>query len=120
MISEVLWAPLGAERDAELTVDAAGTGTIGGGFCATLRDYARLGALVAEGGRGIVPRDWIGALGAAPITDPTTVEHAEGYANQWWLRDGRVDCPRHPRAVHRRRPERDRGRDPLELARRGR
>jgi CubicO group peptidase (beta-lactamase class C family) len=96
VISEVLWAPLGAERDAELTVDAVGTGTIGGGFCATLRDYARLGALVAEGGRGVVPRAWIGALGSAPIQHPTTVEHAEGYANQWWLRDGRVTA----RGIH--------------------
>ena len=96
VIAETLWAPMGAERDAELTVDPAGTGAIGGGFCATLRDYARLGALVAEGGRGIVPRGWIDALGAAPITDPTTVEHAEGYANQWWLRDGRVTA----RGIH--------------------
>lgn len=96
VIAEALWAPMGAERDAELTVDPAGTGAIGGGFCATLRDYARLGALVAEGGRGIVPPGWIAALGATPIVAPTTVEHAEGYANQWWLRAGRVTA----RGIH--------------------
>jgi len=77
VIAVELWAPMGAERDAELTVDPAGTAAIGGGFCATLRDYARLGALVAAGGRGIVPREWIERLGEAE------------YANQWWMRDGR-------------------------------
>ena len=96
VISETLWVPLGAERGAELTVDPEGTATIGGGFCATLRDYTRLGLLVAEGGRGIVPSDWIAALGAAPIEDPTTVEDAEGYANQWWRRDGRITA----RGIH--------------------
>ncbi|MDA0171987.1 serine hydrolase [Solirubrobacter taibaiensis] len=84
VIAERLWAPLGAERDAELAVDPAGAGVISGGFCATLRDYARLGALVAEGGRDIVPADWIAALGG------------DEYANQWWLRDGRVTA----RGIH--------------------
>jgi CubicO group peptidase (beta-lactamase class C family) len=96
VIAEKLWRPLGAERDAAVTVDAAGTATIGGGFCATLRDYARLGQLVADGGREVVPPAWVAALGAAPIVDPTTVEHAEGYANQWWRRDGRVTA----RGIH--------------------
>ena len=73
VISERLWVPLGAERDAEVTVDPEGTATIGGGFCATLRDYTRLGLLVADGGRGVVPADWIAALGAAPIVNPTTI-----------------------------------------------
>ena len=50
LIARELWGPVGAERDALLTVDGAGTAAIGGGFCATLRDYARLGLLVAENG----------------------------------------------------------------------
>lgn len=77
LIATRLWAPLGAASDAELTVDPAGTGAIGGGFCATLRDYTRLGALVLEGGRGIVPGAWIAELGTG------------GYRNQWWERGGR-------------------------------
>ena len=92
LIARELWAPLGAEQDAELTVDSAGTGAIGGGFCATLRDYARLGALVADGGRGIVPAAWIERLGKG---DPVawarrTVPDigGDGYRNQWWGRDG--------------------------------
>jgi CubicO group peptidase (beta-lactamase class C family) len=92
LIAGRLWAPMGAEADAALTVDPAGTGAIGGGFCATLRDYARLGALVAAGGRGIVPADWIARLGHG---DPDAWERrtvpdigGEGYRHQWWRRGG--------------------------------
>ncbi|HEX5782990.1 MAG TPA: serine hydrolase [Solirubrobacteraceae bacterium] len=92
LISRELWGRLGAECDALLTVDQAGTGAIGGGFCATLRDYARLGRLVAEGGGGIVPADWVNELG---LGDPAAFARAtyatddDGYRSQWWLRDGR-------------------------------
>jgi CubicO group peptidase (beta-lactamase class C family) len=95
LIGSRLWAPLGSEHDAELTVDPAGTAAIGGGFCATLRDYTRLGALVVDKGRGIVPERWIARLGdgdpAAFVhsTAPEGVSGADGYRNQWWRRDGR-------------------------------
>ena len=94
LIATHLWGPLGTEHDAELTVDPAGTGVIGGGFCATLRDYSRLGALVAAGGRGIVPEDWVAALGKgapsafARTTFPDSTSGADGYGTQWWHRDG--------------------------------
>ena len=95
LIARELWGPLGAERDAALTVDDAGTAAIGGGFCATLRDYARLGRLVAEDGGGVVPPEWVAELGKgddaafARSTDPTVRWTADGYRNQWWQRDGR-------------------------------
>jgi CubicO group peptidase (beta-lactamase class C family) len=95
LIATHLWAPLGAEHDAELTVDPAGTAAIGGGFCATLRDYSRLGVLVAADGRGIVPEHWIARLGEgepaafALGTNSEGVSGADGYGNQWWRRDGR-------------------------------
>jgi hypothetical protein len=95
LIADELWGPMGAERDAELTVDPAGTAAIGGGFCATLRDYTRLGALVSEGGRGVVPAAWVERLGRgdprafAHNTVPGSGAGAEGYGNQWWGRDGR-------------------------------
>ena len=95
LLARELWTPLGAERDALLTVDAAGTATIGGGFCATLRDYVRLGALVLDGGRGVVPEGWVARLGVgdpeayARCTVPERTAGAEGYALQWWRRDGR-------------------------------
>jgi CubicO group peptidase (beta-lactamase class C family) len=96
LIARELWGPLGAERDAALTVDHAGTATIGGGFCATLRDYARLGLLVCEGGGGIVPAGWIAGLGTGDpraFAQATAIElrsGADGYHDQWWHRDGGV------------------------------
>jgi CubicO group peptidase (beta-lactamase class C family) len=95
LISRELWGPLGAERDAALTVDHAGTAAIGGGFCATLRDYARLGRLVAEDGGGVVPAAWVAELGMgdamafARSTYPAARSGADGYRSQWWRRDGR-------------------------------
>jgi CubicO group peptidase (beta-lactamase class C family) len=95
LIADHLWAPLGPEDDAELTLDPAGTAAIGGGFCATLRDYTRLGALVADDGRGIVPERWISRLGAgdpgafAHTTVPENTVGSDGYGNQWWRRDAR-------------------------------
>jgi CubicO group peptidase (beta-lactamase class C family) len=95
-IGRELWGPMGAERDAELTVDRAGTAVASGGFCATLRDYARMGQLVLESGRGIVPAGWVAQLGAgdtdafARRENPAAGAGASGYRNQWWSRDGGV------------------------------
>ena len=93
LIARELWAPLGAERDALLTVDTAGTAAIGGGFCATLRDYARLGELVRRDGAGIVPAEWIARLGVgdegAFARRSFATEGASGYGLQWWRIDGR-------------------------------
>ena len=94
LIATHLWEPLGAEHDAEVTVDPAGTGVISGGFCASLRDYSRLGALVAAGGRGIVPERWAATLGHgdpsafARTTVPDSTSGTDGYGTQWWHRDG--------------------------------
>jgi CubicO group peptidase (beta-lactamase class C family) len=94
LIARELWAPLGAERDALLTVDSAGTAAIGGGFCATLRDYARLGELVRRDGAGIVPAEWIARLGSgddgAFARRSFATEGASGYGLQWWRIDGRA------------------------------
>ncbi len=94
LLARELWAPLGAEADALLTVDRAGTGTIGGGFCPTLRDVVRLGLLVLDHGAGVVPADWVDGLGrgepAAFLrpTAPGATAGASGYGRQWWRRDG--------------------------------
>jgi CubicO group peptidase (beta-lactamase class C family) len=96
LIANELWGPMGAEHAAELTVDPAGTAAIGGGFCATLRDYGRIGALVAGAGREIVPPAWLERLGSgepnafARCTVPENCAGADGYGNQWWRRDGRA------------------------------
>lgn len=96
LIARELWAPLGAEHDALLAVDHAGTASIGGGFCASARDYARLGQLVLDQGRGVVPAAYTLQLGNghppafAATTVPGATSGADGYARQWWRRDGRT------------------------------
>jgi CubicO group peptidase (beta-lactamase class C family) len=62
--SERLWAPMGAEDPAYITVDARGAARCTGGLCATARDLARVGWMVlqqghAADGRVVVPAGWI-------------------------------------------------------------
>ena len=45
-----LWSPMGAETDAYVTVDADGFPVADGGICVTLRDLARFGRMVLDGG----------------------------------------------------------------------
>lgn len=63
LVSEALWRPIGAERDAYITVDRFGAPRCAGGFCATPRDMARIGRLfVTRGlceGVQVVPESWI-------------------------------------------------------------
>jgi CubicO group peptidase (beta-lactamase class C family) len=63
LVSELLWQPMGAGRDAYITVDRLGAPRCAGGFCATTRDLARIGLLLAEGGtyggKQILPAGWI-------------------------------------------------------------
>ena len=70
-----LWSPLGTEADATWLVDAEGCEVGHFGFSAVLRDYARLGRLLAcDGawdGRQLIPADW--------LTDATTVRASERY-----------------------------------------
>jgi len=50
LLSERIWSRMGAEQDAYYTVDSIGTPFAGGGFNAGLRDMARLGQLLLDGG----------------------------------------------------------------------
>jgi len=63
LMSELLWKPMGAARSAYITVDRLGAPRCAGGMCATVRDLARVGQLILEGGargsRQIVPESWI-------------------------------------------------------------
>jgi CubicO group peptidase (beta-lactamase class C family) len=91
-----IWAPMGAEADATWLVDRSGQEVT---FCcvnAVLRDYARLGLLLAHGGmwRGtqIIPARW--------MQDATSVRHDQnhlrpgiateffGYGYQTWIFPG--------------------------------
>lgn len=50
LLSERIWSRMGAEQDGYYTVDSIGTPFAGGGFNAGLRDIARLGQLMLNGG----------------------------------------------------------------------
>ena len=51
LIATQLWQPMGAEFDAEITVDSRGNPMADGGICATLRDLARFGQVFLQHGR---------------------------------------------------------------------
>jgi len=63
LLTDLIWRPLGAEADAQVTVDRAGAARAAGGVCVTLRDLARFGEMVRNFGRAsgqqVAPRGWI-------------------------------------------------------------
>src|SRR3989440_7713978 len=74
-LSEKIWRPIGAEADATWLVDQAGQEATYCCMNAVLRDYARLGLLLAHDGnwrgRPIVPTAW--------IREATTVRPEQGH-----------------------------------------
>jgi len=105
LISTELWAPMGAEEDAYISVDHSGFAVASGCFNATLRDYGRFALLLLRGGvlngKQIVPLEWIEAtrsgnrdlsLGeprsfSSSTSSTPTVLPAGGYHNQFWIED---------------------------------
>lgn len=80
--SRVLWQPMGAEFDAHWNIDPLGNEL---GYCcfsATLRDWARLGLLLADGGardgKQIIPAAWVKAATSPQAPNPT-------YGYQTWV-----------------------------------
>ena len=93
-LSERIWAPMGAEQDAYFSVDTSGTEFAGGGLCCTLRDMARFGETMRNGGvhngRRIVPAGAIADI----VAGGRTSDFAQGgypllpgwsYRNMWWV-----------------------------------
>jgi CubicO group peptidase (beta-lactamase class C family) len=95
LVSELLWQPMGAEHNACFTVDRAGYALADGGLNASLRDYARFGALYLNGGRfngrQIVPPAWIKTTQTGDHTlfgEPYTLTTPKGaYRQQFWIED---------------------------------
>jgi CubicO group peptidase (beta-lactamase class C family) len=98
LIERELWQPMGAEFDAEVTVDARGNPMADGGICATLRDLARFGQLYLQrglaAGRPVVPGAWIDdTIRGAPdgaqafVSGDGSVGYPAGahYRNCWWI-----------------------------------
>jgi CubicO group peptidase (beta-lactamase class C family) len=87
LMSERLIVPLGLEATPYYLTDGKGEAFVLGGLNLRTRDYARFGQLMLEGGRGIVPAEWIAASTTA--TAPTAAG-ATGYGFQWWVPPGAV------------------------------
>ncbi|MEU4421032.1 serine hydrolase [Actinoplanes sp. NPDC024001] len=81
LLAERIWQPMGAEQSATWNLDRPG-GTEKAYCClnATARDYARLGQVVLDGGREIVPAEWIKRI-ATPAPHDLS---GWGYSAQWW------------------------------------
>ena len=90
LISDEIWKPMGAEFDADMMGDGLGGFFASGGMNAALRDYARFGQLILDGGRGIVPKAFIDELMNQPgdPTWPYPVEGAEPYYHSFWWGEG--------------------------------
>ena len=86
--SQRLWKPMGAEADAQWSADPKGDVL---GYCcfsARLRDYARLGALLANDGGGVIPAAWVIEATSAPADSwraPRKATPFWGYGYQTWL-----------------------------------
>jgi len=105
LISELIWAPMGAEHDAILLHDGLGTAVHDGGLGATARDLGRFGQMLLDGGlvpdraggtRRVVPPQWLrrawavdSDTRAAFAASPAEWAFPGGwYRNQFWFRPG--------------------------------
>ena len=94
-LEQKIWRPLGMEHDAGWIIDAAGSdgAEIGGAmFNASLRDWARFGLFIEQGGvwndEQVLPADWVDR---ATVSDEDHLKPGvvhpnpnRGYAWHWW------------------------------------
>jgi CubicO group peptidase (beta-lactamase class C family) len=98
LMSELLWSRIGAQCDATIGIDSAGTGFFDGGINACLTDMIRFGSLFLRDGvsltdEQVVPAAWIAdILDGGPdsrqafAASPDDTELPGGmYRNQMWL-----------------------------------
>lgn len=94
LLGERIWSKMGAEQDAYYTVDSIGTPFAGGGLNAGLRDLARIGQLMLDGGvingRRLIPEAAIKSIRAGG--DKAAFEKAGygllkgwSYRGMWWV-----------------------------------
>jgi CubicO group peptidase (beta-lactamase class C family) len=100
LISSLIWQPMGAEYDAEITCDAVGSAIHDGGVSATIRDLARFGQLLLDDGvaqgRQIIPSAWLqdartptpDVRQAFARSDNEPVLPGGWYRNQFWFVPG--------------------------------
>jgi len=95
LLAECLWSQIGAEHDALVTVDEAGFAMANGGVSVSLRDLARFGYLVGNGGSVRLHRacssEWAVRIRAGG--DPKLLRETDfgrefprgSYQAQWWV-----------------------------------
>ncbi|RKE25779.1 hypothetical protein B0G76_7335 [Paraburkholderia sp. BL23I1N1] len=101
LLGERFWEPLGAQQDADLTLDCRKSEWAAAGMSTNLRDLARFGEMMRlDGtwqGRQIVPRAVVsdirrGGDRAAYAASGSTFKRPGGsYRNQWWVHHDRYD-----------------------------
>lgn len=84
-LSEKIWSRAGMEADAEWWLEApGGLEVAGSGISATLRDYARFGLFMMEGGvaggRSILPDNWLAEACTSRMVGGTRLD----YGYMWW------------------------------------
>src|SRR5262245_38999855 len=95
-LEQKIWQPIGAEADATWLIDNSDQEVT---FCclnAVLRDYARLGLLLAHDGywrgRQIIPASWVfdatTVRADQPHLQPGTASPTDGYGYQTWILPG--------------------------------
>jgi CubicO group peptidase (beta-lactamase class C family) len=100
LMSELIWKPMGAAHSAYITVDRLNAPRCAGGMCVTVRDLARVGQMIVEGGaqgsRQIVPARWIDDIVRNGDPDAwaagSFVEYYPGlpirYRSKWYVQAG--------------------------------
>lgn len=87
-LSERIWKPYGMEAEANWQIGNTGHEVSGCCISARLRDYARVGQFILEGGRikgkPQLPETW---LAEATTKQAVTGAPGGGYGYQWWTRD---------------------------------
>jgi CubicO group peptidase (beta-lactamase class C family) len=95
-LQEKVWQPIGTEADATWLIDAEGYELAHFGFSAVLRDYARLGRLLAHdgawNGRQVIPAPWMIEATTVRAEDaylrPGHAMRHFGYGYLFWLLPG--------------------------------
>lgn len=100
LISALIWRPVGAERDAEITCDPLGSAIHDGGVSATARDLARFGQMLIDDGTAgehqVVPAGWLddarapepGVREAFAATDNELALPGGWYRSKFWVIPG--------------------------------
>jgi CubicO group peptidase (beta-lactamase class C family) len=100
LVSTLLWVPIGAEHDADITCDRVGSAIHDGGMSATARDLARFGQMLLDDGvvdgNEVVPSSWLAdARSPSPSlrqafasTDNEEVLTGGWYRSKFWFVPG--------------------------------